>query len=75
MKFLPIPLILRRKRCLCNIKTKDDKSFVYCILAALFPVKVNATRPSKYTHHINKLNMKGYCNQILQENKTIYSYI
>ena len=55
--YLPTPKKLKGRRFIWNIRCNDGKSFVYSVLASLFPVKKNGARPGKYNHHINKLNM------------------
>ena len=42
-----------------NIDNKDNKCFLWCILAALHPAKQNVCRVSNYTQYEDELNMKG----------------
>ena len=44
---------------LINIKSKDDKCFMWCHIAHLFPVTVNKNRVSKYTNHEKDVDYTG----------------
>mgnify|MGYP003472197581 CR=1 FL=1 len=44
---------------LCNIKNDDEKCFMWCHIAFLYPVKSNKYRLSNYTQHENKVNYTG----------------
>lgn len=57
--YIPTPKTLKGKRFLCNIKCNDEMSFIYCILASLYPTKQDASRSGKYKHLLKKLNMEG----------------
>ena len=55
--FIPTPRLLQPlRRTVLNIKNfADGLCFIYCILAALFPVSNNQERPKKYTRYLKKL--------------------
>eukprot|EP00116_Pleurobrachia_bachei_P001524 sb/3461786/ len=55
--FVPLPKTLRDMRSLINIQSNDNKCFLYCILAHLFPVKINQDRRTKYLKHEDKVAM------------------
>lgn len=54
-----LPLVLKRKRALINIKCDDDLCFLYCIAAKLFPQTKNAFRKSLYKKQIKMLQTKN----------------
>ena len=59
--YIPTPVKLRRKRCLLNIRNRDNNCFLYCIIAAhpeLCP-KDHRTRANAYKKHINRFNTEG----------------
>ena len=55
--YIPTPKKIQKlRRTVLNIQNLDDSlCFVYCILAALFPVKTNQQRPSSYKSHLGAL--------------------
>ena len=46
-------------KSIINIKNNDQYCFLWCVLAQLYPVEIHKDRISKYTIHLNKLNLKG----------------
>ena len=58
--YIPLPLKLRAKRAIINVQNRDRKCFMWSILSALFPVKQNAERISKYKDHLTALSFQGY---------------
>ena len=56
-RFIPTPRLLQPlRRTDLNIKNfADGLCFIYCVLAALFPVSNNQERPKKYTRHLKRL--------------------
>jgi hypothetical protein len=57
--YIKEPKELKYSRSLVNIRNKDQKCFLYSILAKLFPVKHNPSRVNHYLQHMNKVNMCG----------------
>ena len=57
--YIPTPVGLASKKALVNVQNKDQKCFLYSILASLYPVKQDAERVSKYKKYLDKLNYKG----------------
>ena len=57
--YFKLPLSLERKKALINVKNKDDYCFLWCVLAALYPVKDHRERIYHYKEHFDKLNIKG----------------
>ena len=45
----PLPKYVQSKKATVNIKSKDDKNFLYCLSYVKKPVVENAHRPSHYT--------------------------
>jgi len=56
--YIPLPIKLRSKHAIINIKTKDNKCFMWSVLAALYPVQRNGERVWKYKDHESDLNFK-----------------
>lgn len=50
---------MKLKYAIVNIKNRDKKSFVWCILAALYPVNDNTNRVTNYEPYLHKLNLEG----------------
>src|SRR5204862_1089701 len=60
--YIPTPKALKSKRAILNIKNKDNKCFLYCVLSVLFPrnsANESASRVSNYVAHENRLNMSN----------------
>ena len=55
--YIPTPF---KSRNVVNVKNKDDKCFLWSILAKLHPAKDNCERVTKYEKYENELNMKGF---------------
>lgn len=53
------PIELRNSRSLVNVKSKDQKCFLYSVLAKLYPAKNNPSRVNHYHAYLNKVNMRG----------------
>ncbi|KAL5259617.1 hypothetical protein ACHWQZ_G009911 [Mnemiopsis leidyi] len=51
------PKIVKDMKSVLNIKAPDDKCFLYCLLAKMYPVKQNPYRPSKYSAKEAKIQM------------------
>ena len=54
--YLPLPSFLARSKSIINIKNKDQKCFMWCVLAKLYPQQQNAQRVGKYTRYQSQLN-------------------
>ncbi|VDI38828.1 Hypothetical predicted protein [Mytilus galloprovincialis] len=54
--YIPLPIKLRSKHAIINVKNKDSKCFMWSILAALNPAKRDAERVWKYKEHTSSLN-------------------
>jgi hypothetical protein len=57
--YAELPIVLKRLKCLLNIKNNDNMCLVWCILAYKFPKTINGTRVSVYKQHLNELNFKN----------------
>ena len=58
--YIPLPDVLKKRRCLLNIKNKDDLCFLYCAAASYRMPKNNRTHPSAYYRQIfRRFNMDG----------------
>ena len=57
-----IPKKLKNIRSVLNIKSGDNKCFLYCLLAKLYPYTDNHRHPSRHTNYlpyVEKINMAG----------------
>ena len=53
-----IPKKLKNIRSVLNITSRDNRCFLYCLLAKLYPYTgKNSERCSKYLPHVDKINM------------------
>jgi len=57
--YIPLPIKLRSKHAIINIKNKDNKCFMWSVLAALYPVQRDGERIWKYKDHVSTLNFSG----------------
>ena len=46
--YVELPLALKNKYCIVNVKNEDNECFKWAVLSALYPVKKDACRVSKY---------------------------
>lgn len=53
------PTELRNSKSLVNGRNRDQKCFLYSVLAKLYPAKRNPSRVSHYYAFLNKVNMQG----------------
>lgn len=51
-----IPNKIKKMKSVLNITAPDNRCFLYCILAKLFPVKTHADRYTKYLEYVDKIN-------------------
>jgi hypothetical protein len=56
--YIDLPKIIKDKKAIINIKNIDNKCFMWCVLAHLYPVAKDAERVSKYNkeEYINSVN-------------------
>ena len=57
--YLPTPDWLERKRCIVNVNNKDQRCFLWSILAALYPAWSNISRLGHYVDYQSAVNMAG----------------
>ena len=57
--FIPTPKRIGNKHCTLNIKSNDEKCFLWSVLACLHPVSQNPERVSKYLQYEHTLNIEG----------------
>ena len=57
--YIPLPHVINVKKACINIQNKDQKCFIWCVLASLHHVTRNAYRVSHYKKYEGELNMKG----------------
>ena len=58
--YIDLPPNLKKKKAIINMKNKDDKCFLWCVLRALNPVEKNKERVDKdLISKQDTLNMKG----------------
>ena len=56
---IPTPTRIKGKQAIVNVKNKDQKCFLYSVLASVYPQKENPNRVSKYKNYLKTLNTKG----------------
>ena len=56
--YINLPRFIKSKGAIINVQKKDNRSFEYAILSALYHNEIMASHqtPSKYKTHIGKLN-------------------
>ena len=55
---IEVPKIVKNMRSVLNIQSPDNKCFLYCLLAKLYPVAgKNLDRYTKYVSNLDKINM------------------
>ncbi len=57
--YIDLPPIIKNKKACINLKNKDQKCFMWCILAQIHPAQGDAERISKYTNYESELNFQG----------------
>ncbi len=57
--YMKLPPIIKNKKACLNIENKDQKCFMWCVLAQIHPADSHAERISKYKTYENELNFKG----------------
>ena len=57
--YLPLPWTLSKSGSLLNINNRDDKCFLYCLLALLHPVATEPELVEHYYQFSNEVNMSG----------------
>ena len=57
--YIPLPDQLRSKHAAIYVQNTDKKCFLWSVLTALFPVKSNPHRVTKYMKHQDTLDMTG----------------
>ena len=55
----PLPKYIQSKNATVNIKSKDDKNFLYCLSYVRKPVAKHAQRASKYIKDLNNFDFFG----------------
>ena len=57
--YTPLPKFIQRRNATVNIKSKDNKNFLYCLSYVRKPIVEHAQRPSKYIKDLNNFNVSG----------------
>ena len=57
--FSKLPKDLASRKAIVNVQNKDNRCFMWSVLAALHPVEHNRDRVSKYKEHMDKLDFTG----------------
>lgn len=55
---IELPSFIKKKKCMLNIKCKDNLCFVYCILAKLYPSSSNKNVVSSYKKYLKYIDIK-----------------
>jgi len=50
---------LAQKHCIINVKNKDNRCFLWSVIAALYPASENPSRLSHYVEYKSKVNVDG----------------
>ena len=58
-EYIETPYFIYDKKCCINVQNKDNKCFMWAILAHLYPVKKDPQRVTKYKKYENELNFNG----------------
>ena len=56
--YIPLPAVIVSKRAVLNIQNNDNRCFIWCVLAHLYPssARYHPMRTSQYIQHWNKLD-------------------
>lgn len=57
--YIQLPTTLKQSFSLLNVRNNDNRCFVWCILAFLYPVNHEPQYVSHYIPHYNALNLNG----------------
>ena len=57
--YIPLPEFIRNKNAVVNLKNKDQKCFLWCVLRYLHPVKSHNDRLTDLKRYEKDLNFKG----------------
>ena len=57
--FIPLPVFIKRKKAIINIKNEDDKCFLWSVLRYLHPKQWHEERVADLREYENDLNFKG----------------
>ena len=52
-----IPSKIKKMRSVLNVTSSDDKCFLYCLLAKLYPTTARTNTLLNYSEHVTKINM------------------
>ena len=56
--YIELPEYYKNKRCIINVKNKDNKCFAYALTSGLYPVKQHSDRPPSYDDHFTEVESK-----------------
>ena len=57
--FVPTPKFIANKHCTVNVKNDDELCFMWAVLSALYPSKINQNNVYSYSKYRNVLNLEG----------------
>ena len=57
--YIQLPKTLLNSHCILNIENEDDRCFLYCILASLYPQQQSPEDPSLYEAYESEVVMSG----------------
>ncbi|XP_011859255.1 PREDICTED: uncharacterized protein LOC105556762 [Vollenhovia emeryi] len=55
---IDIPEVVKRKKAVINVRSKDNACFAWSVIAALYPAEINVNRKSSYPHYSDVLNLR-----------------
>lgn len=57
--YIDLPIDIKNKKAIINVKNTDHQCFMWAILSALYPTSKNCDRKQSYIKHKNKLNFNN----------------
>ena len=70
--YIPTPPELVNKQAIINVKSVDNRSFMYAVLSALHPVNNHSERQSNYTDYIKLYNWSNIDNSTTINNICLF---
>lgn len=57
--YLPLPEFIAKKKAIINVQNKDDKCFMWSVLAKLHPAQKDPQRVTKYKQYVDELDFSN----------------
>ncbi|XP_011860956.1 PREDICTED: uncharacterized protein LOC105558064 [Vollenhovia emeryi] len=55
---IDMPEVVKRKKAVINVQSKDNACFAWSVVAALHPAEIHVNRKSSYPHYSDVLNLR-----------------